>query len=93
MTQILPRIVQRFPKCGAQILAARTQDTVLDELCRDYDTVVRALEAEEMRRRKGQGGEDRYRELALLSKDLERELLARLAEHGSRQAAGEPDAY
>ena len=80
MSQILPRIVQRFPKYRAQILVARKQDSVLDELCRDYDTVLRVLETEEERRRTGGGNEDKYRELVQLARDLERELLTRLAE-------------
>ena len=80
MMRTLPRIVERFPKYRDQVLRTQFLDVEFKDLCRDYDSVASALESEE--KRLGQGGErrrDSYRELVRLSRELENEVLRRLA--------------
>lgn len=77
---MIPRFVERFPKYGNIVLNAVAQDSVMAELCEDYDTVVEALEIEEARSDTKDGvPQETYRELVRLKRELEYELLERLA--------------
>ena len=77
---MIPRIVERFPKYRSRVLNALPRDGTMAELCEDYDKVVAVLEAEETR--SAEGGEisqEAHRELVRLKRELEFELLERLA--------------
>lgn len=86
---MIPRIVERFPKYRSHVLNALPRDGVMAELCEDYDKVVEALETEEIRSGKGEGkSRETYRELVRLKRELEYELLERLATSGKPEADG-----
>ena len=77
---MIPKIVERFPNYRDRVLSALSRDRVMSELCTDYDSVMSELEIAEGR--SNGGGEQTtqiYRELARLKRDLEHEVLARLA--------------
>jgi hypothetical protein len=76
----MPRIVERFPKYRDQVLRTLFLDVEFKDLCRDYDSVACALESEEKRlSQEGEHPQDSYRELVRLSRELENEILRRLA--------------
>jgi hypothetical protein len=79
MPRTVPKIVERFPKYRDEILRARFVDPALDEICRDYDRVSEALEQEEARRKGGDKSGNDYQELARLARELEHEVLSRIA--------------
>ena len=81
MSRVIPRIAERFPRHRDEILRARFVDPELNEVCQHYDEVVDALEQEKAHKLTGEDSEDTCRELMRLSRDLERELLTRLAKH------------
>jgi hypothetical protein len=75
MSQVAPRIVDRFPGYRERILRKCFQDVAVAELCRDYDTLIEALETAESR----QGtASDVHQELLELVSALEQELMDRL---------------
>lgn len=83
------RIVERFPKYRSHLLNALGRDGVMAELCEDYDKVVVALEIEETRTGKGvEKSRETYRELMRLKRELEYELLERLATSDEPEAEG-----
>ena len=45
MSQIEPRIVERFPVYRERILRKCFQDAAVAELCRDYDCLIETIEA------------------------------------------------
>ena len=78
-----PQIVERFPKYRSRVLAVLPQDPLFAELSKDYDRVVEALELEcRSPRETGTDPEKTYRELLRLKRELEFELLERLAMAG-----------
>jgi hypothetical protein len=75
MKVIEPCIVNRFPGYREHILRKCFQDVAVAELCRDYDTLIEALETAESR----QGtASDVHQELLELVSVLEQELMDRL---------------
>ena len=74
MSLTIPHIVERLPTHRDRILKARFQTDLVDELCRDYDTVAAALDAEHSARHR--------QELQLLARQLEQEMLDWLSAHG-----------
>ena len=79
MAEPVPRIVQRFPCYRDRLLRARWRDSDLGELIEDYDTLAEALETEEAHRKSGQGSEQAYKDLVGLCRELENDILRRLA--------------
>ena len=78
MTQVLPRIVERYPQLREQVLRERFRDPDFNELNCDYDGIIKELELENQRIKNGQGSSEHQRELLQLILELENELLARL---------------
>ena len=78
MSQIEPRIVDRFPGYRERILRKYFQDVAVAELCRDYDCLIETLEA--AKSRQGTDGQvsNICRELLELANTLEQELMDRL---------------
>ncbi|MEA3278048.1 MAG: hypothetical protein U9Q81_22730 [Pseudomonadota bacterium] len=77
---MIPKIVERFPKYRNRVLTALSHDRVMAELCEDYDAVMSDLEIVELRSSgSGEQTTKTYRELARLKRELEHEVLARLA--------------
>jgi len=75
-----PQIVERFPKYRSRVLAVLPQDPLFAELSEDYNSVVAALELERISPREpGINQQKTYRELLRLKRELEYELLERLA--------------
>ena len=77
---MIPKIVERFPNYRDRVLSAWSRDQIISELCADYDAVISDLEIVEAR---SNGSDEQttrtYRELARLKRELEHEVLARLA--------------
>ena len=82
MARAYPSLLERYPGYRDEVLRRRFQDKLLDELCRDYDRVVRALEVIEP-------GSDttntNSEDLRALARKLEHEFLERLATHASSE--------
>ncbi len=89
MSQVEPRIVVRFPSHRERILSARSRDDVLDEMCRDYDSVLEALEGKGMDETAALRQARTRQELLQLARDLEREVLARLASYEGQEKGNE----
>ena len=79
MAHVLPRIVERFPSHRERILRAQFRDAAVAELCRDYDTLVEALEDEVMAKRIVEPSHSHQVELRTLMEDLEKELFERMS--------------
>ncbi len=79
MSQVEPRITARFPEYREQILRARFRDVRVDELCRDYDAVLEALEAEGADEAAARHRARNRQQLLQLVRELEQEMLERLA--------------
>jgi hypothetical protein len=75
MSQVAPRIVDRFPGYRERILRKCFQDVAVAELCRDYDTLIEALETAESSQ---DSASDVHQELLELVNALEQELMDRL---------------
>jgi hypothetical protein len=73
----IPRIVERLPAHRERILKARFRSAVVDELCRDYDTVSEALGSEHRRAEDLNVQEN----LVQLANELEDEMLKWLSAH------------
>jgi hypothetical protein len=78
MSQVEPRIVARLPSYRERILVARSRDNILDELCRDYDSILEALEGKSIEETTALRQARTRQELLQLARDLEQEVLARL---------------
>lgn len=78
MSQLEPHIVERFPGYRDRILRKCFQDAAVAELCRDYDCLIEALEAEKPRQGKIGQANDVRQELLQLANALEQELLDRI---------------
>jgi transposase-like protein len=78
MSQIEPRIVDRFPGYRERILRKYFQDAAVSELCRDYDCLIETLEATKSRQGTASQASDLRQELLELAKALEKELLVRI---------------
>ncbi len=89
MSQVEPRIVARFPSFRERILSARSRDDVFDEMCRDYDSVLEALEGKGMDETAALRQARTRQELLQLARDLEQEVLARLASYEEREKGNE----
>ncbi len=89
MSQVEPRIVVRFPSHRERILSARSRDDVLDEMCRDYDSVLEALEGKGMDETAALRQARTRQELLQLARDLEQEVLARLASYEEQEEGNE----
>ena len=76
-----PRLIERYPAYRDKALKQRFQDKLLDELCRDYDRVARALEAQKPGSETNCTTINRRQELLGLARKLEHEYLERLASH------------
>lgn len=87
--QVEPRIIERFPSYRERILRARFCDDVLDELCRDYDSVLEALEGEGVNETAALRQARTRKELLQLARDLEQEVLARLASYEEQEKGKE----
>ena len=79
MKTVEPRIVERLPSHRERILRACFRDAAVAELCRDYDAVLTAIEAEQSGADSNTRTERRKRDLQDLMCNLEKELLDRLA--------------
>lgn len=79
MSKVEPRITARFPEYRERILRARFRDARVDELCRDYDAVLEALEAEDAGEAAARQRARNREELLQLARKLEQEMLERLA--------------
>jgi hypothetical protein len=77
MSQVEPRIVERFPAHRDRILRKCFQDAAVAELCRDYDCLIETLESAKPRHGTAQASDIRQ-ELQELVNALEQELLDRL---------------
>jgi len=75
-------LVERYPGYRDEVLRRRFQDKLLDELCRDYDRIVRALEVNEP---ESDTSKTNSEELRALARKLEHEFLERLASHASSE--------
>lgn len=85
MSQIEPRIVERFPIHRERILRKCFQDAAVAELCRDYDCLIETLEAAKPVQETAGQTSDARQELLELVNALEQELLDRLGpETGER---------
>ncbi len=85
MSQIEPRIVDRFPGYRDRILRKCFQDAAVAELCRDYDCLIETLEATTSRQGTASQASDIRQELLGLVNALEKELMGRLGpEPGER---------
>ncbi len=82
MAGAYPSLVERYPGYRDEVLRRRFQDKLLDELCRDYDRVVRALEVIEP---ESDTTNTNSEELRTLARKLEQEFLERLASHASSE--------
>ena len=78
MSQIEPRIVDRFPGYRERILRKYFQDVAVAELCRDYDCLIKTLEAAKSRQGTASHAGDLRKELLELVNALEKELLVRI---------------
>ena len=78
MRTVEPRIVERLPSHRERILRACFRDAAVAELCRDYDAVLTAIEAEQAVADSNVRAERRKRDLQGLMCNLEKELLDRL---------------
>ena len=85
MSQAEPRIVARFPSYRERILRARSCDDVLDEMCRDYDSVLQALEGKGMDETAALRQARTRQDLLQLARNLEQEVLARLVRYEERE--------
>ena len=89
MSQAESRIVARFPNYRERILVARSCDDVLDEMCRDYDSVLEALEGKGVDETAALRQAQTRQKLLQLARDLEQEVLARLASYEEREEGNE----
>ena len=89
MSQVEPRIVARFPSYRERILEARSGDDILDELVRDYDSVLEALEGKGVDETAALRQAQTRQELLQLARDLEQEVLARLASYEGQEKGNE----
>jgi len=80
-----PRLIERFPGSSDEFLRRRFQDSLLDELCRDYDRVIEALESQKSKSHTSAPSNPGRRELQALARKLELEFLERLANHAARE--------
>jgi hypothetical protein len=80
MSLTIPHIAERLPAHRERILQARFQTELVDELCRDYDTVRAALD--------GELSEENRLDLLQLADDLEREMLDWLNAHQDAISGG-----
>lgn len=78
MSQIEPRILERFPGYRERILRKYFQDVAVAELCRDYDCLIETLEAAKSRQGTASQAGDLRQELLDLANALEQELMDRL---------------
>jgi len=78
MSQIEPRIVERFPVYRERILRKCFQDAAVAELCRDYDCLIETIEAANPRQGAASQAGDVRQDLLELVNALEQELLDRL---------------
>ena len=78
MSQIEPRILERFPGYRERILRKYFQDVAVAELCRDYDCLIETLEAAKSRQGTARKASNIYQELLDLANALEQELMDRL---------------
>jgi len=78
METVEPRIVERLPSHRERILRGCFRDAAIAELCRDYDALLVAIEAEQPDADSGAPAERRKHDLLDLACDLEKELLDRL---------------
>jgi len=78
MSQVAPRIVERFPAHRERILRKCFQDAAVAELCRDYDCLLETLEAAKLRQDTASQASDIRQDLQELATALEQELLDRL---------------
>jgi hypothetical protein len=83
MSQLEPHIVDRFPGHRDRILRKCFQDAAVAELCRDYDCLIEALEAEKPWQNTTSQASETREELLQLAKALEQELLDRLGAESS----------
>lgn len=74
-------LIERFPAYREQALKQRFRDEVLDELCRDYDRVLRALKAQEAESEPDISASNKCQELEGLARNLEHEYLKQLANY------------
>ena len=85
MARSYPRLIERFPAYRDRALKLRFQDKLLDELCRDYDRITRALETQKTELAMNSTTSNKRQELMSLARNLEHEYLERLANHAASE--------
>ena len=85
MVRGYPRLIERFPAYRDEALRRRFQDDLLDELCRDYDRVMAALEAQEPELDTTATTSNERQDLQALARQLEQEFLERLANYAASE--------
>ena len=90
MCQVEPRIIERFPEYRERILQERSRGVIVDELCRDYDAILEALEAENAGEIIAHRRARTHQQLLQLARALEQEMLTRLAGCSTAKSANKP---
>jgi hypothetical protein len=78
MASGFPKLVERFPASCNDFCRWRFQDSLLDELCFDYERILDVLDSEGL---PADNSSSSLQELRLLASKLEYEFLQRLATH------------
>ena len=89
MDGVEPRIIESLPEHRDRILQERPRDSAIDELCRDYDEVIEALEGEGADKTATRRRARTRQDLLQLAQELEQEMLMRLAKNEEREKANE----
>ena len=80
---VVPAFVKRFPEYEKTIIESRFRDNAINELCHDYDEVIRALEVSRKPPSVGSNYTTFPEDLCRLKRELEHELLRRLPQEHS----------
>jgi hypothetical protein len=78
MASTFPKLVERFPASSDDFCRWRFQDSLLDELCLDYERILDVLDSEQP---PTDTSGSSMQELRVLAGKLEYEFLCRLANH------------
>ena len=89
MDKVEPRIIQRLSAHRDRILRAQPNDSAIDELCRNYDEVIEALEGEGADKSAIRQRAQTRNDLLQLARELEQEMLRRLASYEKQEKGKE----
>lgn len=78
MASGFPKLVERFPASYDDFRRWRFQDSLLDEMCVDYERILNVIDSEGL---PADTSSSSMKELRLLASKLEYEFLQRLATH------------